>query len=478
LSLLAKIGFFALFLAEYGVYRYATTKYAERLTRPLSTRAQFLFSFVPPLLFLLHIVASLYLLARQFSFVFLAVLSATYGVSTIIALLLAAFRGSGFYRGFIFGREIGGKYPSATKGVAAATNVIGVVVYPVVIGVAYFTHHVPSERLTFWVIAANALLVLISVLVLGTLAILMLSSPLLDDEMRSTTFYQQLVSVLVPALWLAILYWASGFSEATTRFHVQGLLVTPSVPLLAFLIGFIVLTALGPYVVGARRARAQRLDFLGTERAWMTRLMEATEIPTCPSYAQRLRDIQAEVTEERDEFINKNALFFGFADDDRSAQPPEPKSLAARPEISDGEFLGAAIQSPVPEVPAPPFAPAPAVTGIEATLREQISKMQDTDTRFRYRHVLERVSTVTDELLREAQTAAERTGAADGKLHLADSWATIARERRAEAVAELDAVRRRRLPLGAGSAFVATSVMGVLLDQFGKWIWSSIPGLS
>ena len=412
--------------------------------------AQLKFGVFSVLAFLAQVVASLYLLARQFSPAFVGVLIAAYGMTALFALMTSLFGGSGYTRGWIFGAEQRARHPRAFEARDTFLKFLVFAAYPAGAGIVFFSHHVPSERLTFWVVALNGLLVLAGVVAQGTNAIILLGSSALDDETRTKAFYQQLGSVLVPALWLAVLYWASGFSEATTRFRVRGLLLTPSVPLLTFLIAFVLLTALGPYFVGAYRSRRQRLGLLSRQRSWLTKLLEVVEVPTAASYRQALRTIAADLGGEETEFTAEHSQIIELAEAGESSQQVLDQASTRQ-------------SAPTPPVPA--------------NVVKELGRMQETDSRLCYRHTLRYFGRVVRELVDEAD-AARTAGHADGKLELAESWTRIARERRAEAASEMDAILKRRLPVGTGSAFIATSVAGVVLDQAGNWLWSSIPGVS
>jgi hypothetical protein len=428
--LLLDIGLFVLFLIGYAGFLFASFKIGNYARRDPERANSLWFQQVTIVLFLALVAFALLLLARVFSVSFLVLLLIASELGAVVLMILRLIFGSGISRTWFYGFEWGVKHPV----VALALSVLATLfffAYPVATAIAYFKFPIPSVDLTFWILALTAGLVFASVAYITVFAIGVMLSEAVDDETRTHTFVRQMTTVVLPAVWLAVVLSASRVGESGTV-DVAGASFTASLPVLGFLIAFVFVTAFLPYVVGAWRARRARILLLRRERDWLEKLAEVLEVPASPGFADRLEEI-------RDRAEREEAAFVG-------AHP-----------ILDRESLDA-------------------IADVPDEIRENYASLSEDEPRFRYRDRLAWIGDVANEIL--AQEAARKRAAPRARKELADAWAGRATKRRDEIGKDVESLGKSKMPARVAVGFIASPILSLFLERFGESMWAVLERVS
>jgi hypothetical protein len=437
MDLLTDIGLFVLFLLEYGVYIFAAGKITKLLQADPTRFLSPWFGQILALLSVAHIGLSLLLLARVFSVVLLGLILAVYEFGLLVGLVIHKLFDTGVTRSWLFGVELGVRHKIAMLSSWGIFGIVTLLGYPIAVGVVYFSLAKGSEELLFWVVALTAGQVVLAVVLQLVMNVAAVLNRYLDEDTRTQTLIAELMSIPQPALWLTIAYWASREGEGGIGHGDQGAFTFVLIALIVVVVTFTV----GPYLVGAYGARRARTGLLEREHHWWSRLSEAARIPMRPGYESDLQSLADDVEREREAFATEHETFFELVEQLRD--PATRKDLL------------------------------PAGVGVPRGFDAELEELLGSDPRTRFDATLTRIDNSTGELLGEVK----EDGLGSGR-ELAKAWAEAARDYRDEAQKAAEAAKKTPARGRAAISFLFTPLIGVVLDQFGAWIWDELSTLT
>lgn len=429
---------FILFLVCYIAVFVATVPYSKRIQNDLLVGKWFWDAELGILLAFAPFFLSVYFLAGFWSsgLVVLFLIGAQLGVIVTWAFraLVAEARDKSGPRGLWAGGEFGRTHPFLMI-LVVAIPILSLTAYPIVAGIAHFTHKIPSRELTLVIFKYSLVALVFSgypSLVIPLFGVL--TSENLDQQSRRFYLASQLGGLITTTLYLSLAFWAFGLGQSRVGVNVGGVPLTFSPPLLLLLVAFFLLTTFVPYLIGTVRARRWNLTLSGRKRQFLKSLADVLNEPVGAAYYAHLDRIQKELGAEIQEFTGEDKTVEWL-------------------EATDGS--GARDDS---------------IPGPLRTLVAGFRKSRGLDPRFRYLDDLrEYVTGVQDVVqdLKEKGTEADRRDAAK-------AWAAKYAIRDGQLDKEIDAAKSVKTGVVAVVGFVMTSVVGALLGEMGKWAWTIV----
>jgi len=303
-------------------------------------------------------------------------------------------------------------------------SILILIVYPIIIGIVYFSHEIPSTEGTQSVIKYFLFLnfAISSILAVPSVVGLLVSKNIQDDT-RTLVMVQQIAGLFTLSMWLALALWASGLAE-TNWFSLpvgeSNLAVSPILLIIIFsFFGFVVLF---PYLIGSKRAKTWRQKLLKRERNWLEKLIEILEFPKLQmNDVESLRqEVGGEITQlrERKEIIEFEKQFGNLDVDD--------------------------------------------IEGLQQVF-DVDKKTRNLDPRFNHFAFLNRFQSELDILVSELPAVKRRPKILE--------YAEIYRDKKDEITKKIEAEESKNPQIYAIVILVLTAVASALFSAFGKWAW-------
>jgi hypothetical protein len=438
-STLLKIAVFMGFLVAYTVWLVAAYKINKKWQRDLISRKS-LFSEEMTLLMSIPPV-----------FVFIWILSGFFNAKLVVLLFAAAHIGLAI-RGILWaligspqvawgarilwaGGEYGMKHPILMVAIMVFAFLVCFIIYPVVAGIIYFSHTVPSDQETLLIFKATILILFLSSLLIllpGLVMIMLFKS--IDDETRDRMFITQISGLVTTALYLSLIFWSFGIVGEGVKLSFGAIPLTISPLLLIVLVSYFVFALLLPYLCGWRGAKRLREYLLKKRLELYNQLLNILEFPSQASYISELEQLQTNVEEHTAEFVAKDKMVKLCEEFDR------PGSLD---DIS-------------PEL---------------HTLYQAYKESRHLDCRFEYLDFLK----VLPDKIKEVMAALQGSTDANASIQMAKDYAAAYRNRRDEIADKITEVRRSPKPLlWVGLAAILSPILSQILSEVSKWISSSL----
>lgn len=269
-------------------------------------------------------IAVLFSLVCFFGFIYL--LSGFWNARLVVIMLIAVHLGplAGWFltnafgknsalahaRQFWWGMEMGMKSPGLFT-LPTYLALFGGLIYPIVAGIFYFRHARGSPVLQELEIKCT--LILLTLCGQSSVSFMipeMLASESLDEDTRQNVFFSQLGAMIPTAVYCAIGAAAFGFDEKSVRFDVwgSGMGRTISLQLLAIVFVFFAITALVPYLVGAKRARIREIGLLEGNRAIVAEIEDTLEMPLGALCVPKLEDARERITAQHQRLLEQETI--------------------------------------------------------------------------------------------------------------------------------------------------------------------------
>jgi hypothetical protein len=308
-------------------------------------------------------------------------------------------------------------------------SILFVVVFPIAVGIVYFTHSRPSLALTEAVLRVTLVTsTVVAYFVIGPILIAYMSSVALDDSTRTRMFIQRSVGLVPSAISFGLLFWAFQITSAGPSVSLGNAPIALSVTLVLLLFFVFVVTAVGPFAIGLERAKKHRVTLLETRREWLARVLEVFEVPNPDAESAELEALQKEIDNELQR-IGKVSILPPPIDEESSDWEKRASWAATIVEDSD-----------------PTLKHYRWLTKLRADLGKD------------------------DQALKEATIPTEQ-------IRLRDGWANIYRRRREDIKTELDGVQQEKTPLILIYSLVLTPIVSLGVTEFARWSWTNVPHL-
>ena len=199
-------------------------------------------------------------------------------------------------------------------------------VYPVVIGFAFFTRPLFSRAAQTWVVEQTVLYVIFGAYPLTLFTVIpLLKDKNLDEGTRQSIFLNQLAGAIPTALFAAVGFWAFRVGPSGQGSGAM------SLSMWAFILIFLLfaLSSLIPFLLGTQLGRRQRLGFLKQTGDFLSRLTGILESPTPATYVTKLTELIADVTNCRKSLVNSDLALQSKADIEAGAEAPAAVKILA-----------------------------------------------------------------------------------------------------------------------------------------------------
>jgi hypothetical protein len=330
-----------------------------------------------------------------------------------------------------------------------ALTLVGLVSYPIAIGVVYFSGDVPSDHVTTWVLRLTiglSFFVAVPVVILS--AIWTLSSPNIGEALRSRQLVSLAVNMLTFGLYLSLFLWSFQLSGPSGHSEASRSVLSLSPTIAGALFGYFLFVVLVPYGIGTSRALRQERSFLEAEELILGRLIVALERPHDVKLGSALRRTRRELDELRQQSMRENSVL----------------ALAA-----EGQRLDPGIRSALPSLLARTGLSSDLKATYEQIRSDRVAGLTRGDPRILYWEQLVGVRLLIDEI---GFTLARLS---DGRpRELAVEWAKFVRRRREDIDHWLSSRPRTRIPAWLTISGLLAPVVSVVLGQLGSELWALV----
>jgi len=397
----------------------------------------------------LQIAVVLLLLGRTWNPTFIVFVLAAYQVPIVASWLIGRqIQPDSSAEILLFSLQRGARGQEVTPTYGLRGALVGWAVFVIVFiisSVAYFMNDRPSQALTTWLLAAQALAYAIYTLNGTSGAMALLASPALSDRTRLMQLIARLTAIAPLTLWLAILSSGFGWSTPTAFASIGTIDVGISPGIAIIVVAFLAATSLAPYAVGVQRRGRVRGEMLTSEQDWLTRLAGILAVPERATLIDQLN---------------------AFCDD---ANEAGESLFEAHPELAIDRTLEVDPGELAEAVSANLLVPVSEEEGAKTlqTYGELVPRIERRDPVFRFATRLEEMTELAAEIAgidgRKMQTVGR---------NMARSVSELLRRREESIEADLKSLGGRS---GATAAvgFAVTAVSGVILNQLGRWAWET-----
>jgi hypothetical protein len=344
---------------------------------------------------------------------------------------------------------------------------------PIVFGVVYFTHAVPSQQFTvllfkIWLIYLAS----VSAVMLGPVVSTM-AAPTVTGPRRARWLVASMCGTISVSIYASIAFWAFGSHRSTREFGGISLTVSPG--LIGFLGGYLLLATVLPYSVGAFRGRRMRADFLQQRANALAALVETLEVPLSALYFVRLRRLKRSVVREQKRLRDQFALValepaldvknHGAHGDPEAIEEADSVAIEKATRLLKTWF---GRRKPIGRHSLKADYVVGAAGSSVPNLRRAYPSMRDEDPRFVQLAWLRGIAVVVDEARQDLQLRRTPTEQSAG----AAAWAQMLERRRGELTREIEYSRRLRIPLWLPLGPATAAIGSVFFSQAGKWMWT------
>jgi hypothetical protein len=435
-SLLLKVVIFLGFLLVYVAWVVISYLLNNRLQKDLIRGNAFLASELNLLSSSLGLFAFIWILSGFFSIQLVGLFLLLAHVGFLITGVLWAFLGSPLVawgpRAIWAGSEFGVKQ-SAVMIVLLGVSVIVLIGYPVAAGIIFFGGVISSEQATLSVFRLTLVgMVLSGLTIMLPLLVGVLQSKNLDEDTRTRLFITQGGNMASYALYLSLILWSFGRITAKGfQLKIGTIPLTISPILLIILAAFFLFAFLLPYLAGSQQAKRWRSQLLRKQQAWLDELLDVLEFPTPNLYVPKLEQLQAKVEGGAKAFVGDDSMLILAEEFD------QVKTLDEVDPQSHSMFLAYKKSRQLD----PRMRHLDFLVELQEEVRESIAQLSD--------------------LADDAQLTKKASGYADAY-----------RARRDVIDKAIEAQKKAKPPVWAALAFLLSPVLGQVLSEFGKSIWT------
>ena len=424
------------------------------LAQVLASRAPFLTTETLILLNYGSFFLFMYLLVGFFSLPLTILLIASAHVGLILSAILWGLLGSKGAmwgpRSYFAGAEWGGRHRYYAVLIVLVLPFLVGIGYPILVGTAYFNSALSSTEVTLVILRYTLGYFILSYLLLTGVTIAATASENLDNETRDRFFAVQLGGLVQNALFFALAIWAFGSPITGVQYSISGISLAVSPLLIAVLVLYFLLMIFSPYLVGTRRSKKQRQDFLAARSELLKDLMSCLTFPVVSQQIPKVEELQAKVDGKLREFQWLGDLA-EFAR--RRAAHPQVDSSTGAPVNPSEEYLVKSLEALMIRIRALP--------GVFLDSKKLDPRVEQFDW----------LQTFSDRLKELESDLKGKTGE-DEVRKAAASWAESSKAEKIEVDEKIIAVTETKSPVaikvGAGITLVVTPIISKLVD----WAWA------
>jgi hypothetical protein len=380
----------------------------------------------------------------------LAVVALAYEVPFLVrAILVQLTRRSTFADEYWFGNVSGlrGSPRRATLwGQSVVARMIAVAASVLLPSAAYLLIPAGGPELIAWLLASQAAWLLVFQAATSMQSAEMLASLSVTSRARTLMLARQIAQVAPVAMWVAVLSWAFGITGPQSHVTIGGNVFSVSMTVLATVAVFVI-AAVGPYVLGEwRRSRDRQLS-TARQADLEESLLKIVMIPQRERFAEDLHQFGLRLNESQRELAEEAPLVKGL-----------PKLTVSHADWASRLSRGSIRRWRASDARA-----------LERDLKDAYAERGAEDPRFEQWRRLVDLGDWTSELV-------QRSASVEPAVQVHALAKSVAEELQRRLSDETDLTVRRstgKVPLIAALGFVASAIIGVVLDQFGEWIWDT-----
>ncbi|MBT9331051.1 hypothetical protein [Paracidobacterium acidisoli] len=302
--------------------------------------------------------------------------------------------------------------------------------YPIVAGVIYFRHPLYSGVVKILMVKYSLLLLILGGYPLMLVVLIgLLASENLDEETRQGIFINQLGGMIPTALFVALALWAFGAGGVNHSFDMAALSGTLSLRTLLLLLLFFACVVLLPYLIGSKRARRRRLDFLQEQSGFIAGLVDVLESPTPLTWQEKLTKLRGELADRRTKLVDDEVSLQMKAELDAGSEVPPQLTLAA----------------------------------------EALKNTSGVDARFLFSGSLNKLEEEVSEIAADLQSRPPAGVEAAAAL-----WSKKYETRKADLAKEMESATTKKTLVTVGMGAAATTIVSAILSEVGKAAWTVI----
>ena len=434
MSLFIKVGIFITFLIVYTVWIVAVYKLSYRLQNNLLRGKALLTQEMLLLATVLGFFVFIWILSGYLNIKLIGLFLLAAHLGTIIMAILWALSGSVDIRwgprAIWAGGEFGMKHPWMMM-TTSVISLIAVIAYPVIAGIVYFSHLVPSHRVTVLIFRYTLLALFISSwIAMLPILIGVLSSKNVDKGTRTRFFVAQIGSLVSNALFLALTFWAFGIAGRGYEFSVSGIPFTFSPLLISVVFAFFICTVLIPYGIGTHQAKKWKIHLLERQLGWVRKLLNILDFPIPPSYIPKLTELDSQIKAEYHRFAESDVMV-------KIGQETKQIEFSSRPRWGYRNLILA------------------------------YQACRDLDPRFNYVDFLIQLRYKIKDIIFEFK----RLGSETDLIEAATVCAKAYHSQKDELSKAIEATKQAKPIVSVGLATITSMIVGSILSEFGEWIW-------
>lgn len=177
---------------------------------------------------------------------------------------------------------------------------MAVLIYATIATVFYFRFFDVSEisMIHFLEFSFVSIFLLGLVVTLPPITMAMLSENM-DRMTRDVLLIFQFGHLGISVLYLGLILWIFEIGSFDHSIKLGTIKFPMSPHFLGFMMVLFVISILGPYVSGWKRASKWGLTLLGNERTWLEKLLDVLDFPTSSLYVSKLQRIQEEIKDDK-----------------------------------------------------------------------------------------------------------------------------------------------------------------------------------
>jgi hypothetical protein len=481
---MVKVLWYLLFLCTYLAFTLAFMPVYKKITRtakvPFWTQ-EIVNLLVASLLYLTSV-----LLAKYSSLLIAGFYFASAQVPILLEAVLNALqvgRERGLYQAEL--RWAGECFTLSHKLLVSIAGIVGFLAYlafPVLAGIVYFSHHVPSTTVTIEVIRITLLTLFVGGVAAGLpTQVGVPFSENLNDTVRRRFFFTLSASLVPNGLLLAILLSTFNVSTKAAARSAGNFHLTYSPLVLIIVAAYFIAALLVPTVIGSMRSARWQGQLLEDQKQVLTEAIDILRTRTADPHNPTLTELAEKLQESRDTLVkNDQSIALGLSLDELKARQ-EQDALAVAivksppPNVIEQQETSPPVNALQSTEARPESAPADVLsTPFYKALRQNFDDnnyylARPYDPRFRYLDWLdsriEKLHTTTNDL------QSKRSGPA--RLKAAREWAEDYKAERDGLDETTKAPKTNTLGAVAASTLV-TSVLTVFFTSFSDWLWTHV----
>jgi len=188
-----------------------------------------------------------------------------------------------------------------------AISVLMLVVYPVIIGIHYFSASSQGD-LSLFTLKCTLILILGSYFLMLPIIMSILGANFIDEDSRSRYLISQFSNLIPYSLFISLLFWIFNWGSSGKVIALQSLSISFNPLLFTVLIVFFLAFFLLPYFIGIQRAKQLKNDYFDFKNSVLDDLIESIDLATPKNIIPRLEHTQRLIQQKYAELKDGDAI--------------------------------------------------------------------------------------------------------------------------------------------------------------------------